>query len=298
MVVCAITTVVIGSVSGEVSTTIDLFSRNDSATAAAAAATTCGANVYAADCLSSPGCVWCCQAAFGYQCLPANSSATCPSDALLHTSDDSCARACQRGGSSCEKCEGKNWCYYCITTETCQIPEASCEGDRVVQSCRMILSPNGGENLCWIVLSSVGGGMIAIAIAIAGGVRVRQCVEDRRHAAEGEARQPLLADFHEAAEEHEPADESRRRLSGPAQGTATPSTRTSSVIDEEALCYLCLEARPSVAFLPCYHACCCEACSNRLRPSHGELHCPFCRRKIEAMVSLHDVFTSLAKAST
>lgn len=69
---------------------------------------------------------------------------------------------------------------------------------------------------------------------------------------------------------------------------ALPSRATSSLGDE-AVCYLCLDARPTVTFLPCYHTCCCEPCSNRLQPTARDLACPFCRRGIRSMVSLRNV---------
>ncbi|ESL11541.1 hypothetical protein TRSC58_00705 [Trypanosoma rangeli SC58] len=70
----------------------------------------------------------------------------------------------------------------------------------------------------------------------------------------------------------------------------TPQSAMVSTADDESICFLCLDANPSVTFLPCYHTCCCEACSNKLRPTRGDvLTCPFCRAKIEAMVSLHSV---------
>ncbi|RNF04618.1 hypothetical protein TraAM80_05021 [Trypanosoma rangeli] len=70
----------------------------------------------------------------------------------------------------------------------------------------------------------------------------------------------------------------------------TPRSAKVSTGDDDSICFLCLDANPSVTFLPCYHTCCCEACSNKLRPTRGDvLTCPFCRAKIEAMVSLHSV---------
>ncbi|RNF27194.1 uncharacterized protein Tco025E_00568 [Trypanosoma conorhini] len=70
----------------------------------------------------------------------------------------------------------------------------------------------------------------------------------------------------------------------------TPRSAKVSTTDEDSVCFLCLESSPSVTFLPCYHTCCCEECSNKLRPTRGDvLTCPFCRTKIEAMVSLHSV---------
>eukprot|EP00796_Vickermania_ingenoplastis_P009563 gene9564-6719_t len=59
------------------------------------------------------------------------------------------------------------------------------------------------------------------------------------------------------------------------------------------LCCLCLEAPAAVTYLPCHHTCCCEDCSNRLRPQprpHRVVVCPLCRQPIEAMVSLRRVF--------
>lgn len=67
---------------------------------------------------------------------------------------------------------------------------------------------------------------------------------------------------------------------------AASTAQSSHSVEDEFMCYLCLAARSSVVFLPCHHLCCCESCSNRLRPNAQVLSCPFCRRKIDAMVSL------------
>lgn len=69
-----------------------------------------------------------------------------------------------------------------------------------------------------------------------------------------------------------------------------------SILNCFELCCLCLETPAAVTYLPCHHTCCCELCSNRLRPSASSpsadrsIVCPLCRTRIEAMVSLPQIF--------
>lgn len=70
----------------------------------------------------------------------------------------------------------------------------------------------------------------------------------------------------------------------------------SPFLDCFELCCLCLEAPAAVTYLPCHHTCCCELCSNRLRPcasspsAERSIVCPLCRTTINAMVSLPQIF--------
>lgn len=88
--------------------------------------------------------------------------------------------------------------------------------------------------------------------------------------------------------------------SAPEEEVSTPS-----FLEHFDLCCLCLECPAAVTYLPCHHTCCCEHCSNRLRPSTGPtslppqrrrgntqrcIACPMCRTPVEAMVSLRHVF--------
>ncbi|KAH9598330.1 hypothetical protein LSM04_002620 [Trypanosoma melophagium] len=78
----------------------------------------------------------------------------------------------------------------------------------------------------------------------------------------------------------------------------TPRSTKVSTGEDEGVCFLCLDASPSVTFLPCYHTCCCEECSNKLRPTRGDvLTCPFCRTKIVSMVSLHSILLQASSKS-
>lgn len=118
---------------------------------------------------------------------------------------------------------------------------------------------------------------------------VHQAVEEEEEGDfEGQERRPLLQPRDEEREEDDEEEERLLRGVDPRAFDASHiSTRASTASHEdESICYLCLDARSTVTFLPCYHTCCCEACSNRLRPRANEIDCPFCRTKIEAMVSL------------
>lgn len=46
--------------------------------------------------------------------------------------------------------------------------------------------------------------------------------------------------------------------------------------NDDMKCVVCLEANKSYLFLPCKHACCCEACAKFLK------QCPICRKNIES----------------
>lgn len=62
-----------------------------------------------------------------------------------------------------------------------------------------------------------------------------------------------------------------------AQSEVARMKRKCEDMEEERTCLVCQDNRVNVAFIPCGHLCCCEACSN-----HSALtSCPFCRNQIE-----------------
>lgn len=105
---------------------------------------------------------------------------------------------------------------------------------------------------------------------------------------------------------------------GPDTLTAQAGCTSLSVppfLEHLDLCCLCLECPAAVTYLPCHHTCCCEQCSNRLRPSTSPsappsspprrrantlrcIACPMCRTPVEAMVSLRHVFVGGEGQST
>lgn len=51
-------------------------------------------------------------------------------------------------------------------------------------------------------------------------------------------------------------------------------------IFEISECIICMDAKPSLAFIPCGHVCTCNGCSSKMG-RHNMQNCPLCRRKIE-----------------
>ena len=73
---------------------------------------------------------------------------------------------------------------------------------------------------------------------------------------------------------------------------------TSNLLFSIELCQLCYLEEAMVLYLPCGHTYCCETCSNLLKPEKQSsnqakynyfIPCPFCRCKIESMVSLRSI---------
>ncbi|CCW63557.1 unnamed protein product [Phytomonas sp. EM1] len=263
--------------------------------------------------------MWCCDAPFGSRCIAkdanSRSSSVCSPDALLSSPGMTCSSLCYASNSDCESCVKKKWCYFCLSSRTCQPPEDSCTDNAVVQTC----GPDdydskriAEDRFYAIVVIFTAGGIIVVSIlGIAAALIYRGLMERRRarEIAEQQQRRRMQRDnttmlMHEVWDRSAPSQvEERERLlpegaelrqdraleveDGDLSNNAV--SRTSSLLADEPMCYLCLSARPSVTFLPCYHTCCCELCSNRLRPVSNTIVCPFCREEIKSMVSLTNV---------
>ncbi|KAF8287519.1 putative Zinc finger, C3HC4 type (RING finger) [Trypanosoma cruzi] len=322
---------------------------------------------YASECLEMNECAWCCERPIGQQCFDKfdNDSVEpyCSDYAIVTNRDTTCGQLCSAKYDDCESCEMRNWCYFCISTSTCQPPYASCRNGEVIQSCKMREKEDGGSNYYFTVTIGVGGALmvfalIAALILLSLQLRRREQDEQQNFFEEGT---PFLRDtttveentnvqpstttataptavitasgimpsnittttndnnendnntneynIHDtenidrdshdlatnasaavASGEEPPAARDFREEGGAEVRLPTPRSAKFSTGEDDSVCFLCLDASPSVTFLPCYHTCCCETCSNKLRPTRGDvLTCPFCRTKIVAMVSLHSV---------
>ncbi|CCW71355.1 unnamed protein product [Phytomonas sp. Hart1] len=288
----------------------------------------CRKHLYSFGCLEVPECVWCCDAPFGSQCIEkdviSNSSSVCSPDALLLLPGKTCSDLCYASGPKCTSCEKKKWCYFCLSSSTCQAPEDSCSENAIVQQCDSG-DPDSDqldeERFYAIVIICIAVGLILVSIlGIASALIYRKLMQRRRDRGIAEQQQrrrlqrtnaAILAQeasgygVHSLMEERErllPNDSEFHQRQAFEAGEDNMSNNalscTSSMLGDEPVCYLCLSARPSVTFLPCYHTCCCEVCSNRLRPVSNTIVCPFCREEIKSMVSLTNVLKWCTKSES
>ncbi|KEG10781.1 hypothetical protein DQ04_03301090 [Trypanosoma grayi] len=288
---------------------------------------------YASECLAMDGCSWCCERPVGSQCFDNargsdSSFAVCSENATLSNPNTTCGQLCATAIGDCGTCEQKNWCYFCIGSSLCQAPYATCLNGEVIQSCSMLKKPAGSDLYYFKVLIYVGGALIGIAVLasfILLWLRVRQRMREDHQTLADEGRPFLNSNTHTESDSHnniagggggggaeantvdsEAPDAEPEAATGPppaeeregGRTVQSPRSAKASTADDDSLCFLCLEASPAVTFLPCYHTCCCEACSNKLRPTRADtLTCPFCRARIVAMVSLHSILLQAASPS-